>query len=76
MWRMIVSLGDHTVIASLTGLAGHVEVGDWATVGGVTGIHQFVRIGAYSMVGGSTRLSPGRAAIYDRGWEPQPRCAD
>ncbi len=50
-------IGDHTVIASLTSLAGHVEVEDWVVVGGSTGIHQFVRVGAYSMVGGSSRLS-------------------
>lgn len=50
-------LGDYTVIASLAGLAGHVEVEDGVMIGGVTGVHQFVRIGAYSMVGGSSRLS-------------------
>lgn len=49
-------LGDHVVVASLTGLAGHVEVEDGAVIGGVSGVHQFVRIGAYSMVGGSSRL--------------------
>ena len=49
-------LGDHVVVASLTALAGHVEVEDCAVVGGVTGVHQFVRIGAYSMVGGASRL--------------------
>ena len=49
-------LGDNVVVASLTALAGHVEVEDWAVVGGVTGVHQFVRIGAHSMVGGASRL--------------------
>jgi len=49
-------LGDHVVVASLAGLAGHVEVEDGAVIGGVTGVHQFARIGAYSMVGGSSRL--------------------
>ena len=49
-------LGDHVIVASLTALAGHVEVEDWATVGGVTGVHQFVRIGTHSMVGGASRL--------------------
>ena len=49
-------LGDHVIVASLTALAGHVEVEDWATVGGVTGVHQFVRIGTHSIVGGASRL--------------------
>ena len=49
-------LGDNVVVASLTALAGHVEVEDWAVVGGVTGVHQFVRVGAHSMVGGASRL--------------------
>ena len=49
-------LGNHVVVSSLAGLAGHVEVEDGAVIGGVTGVHQFVRIGAYSMVGGSSRL--------------------
>ncbi len=49
-------LGDHVIVASLTALAGHVEVEDWAVVGGVTGVHQFVRIGTHSMVGGASRL--------------------
>lgn len=49
-------LGDRVVVASLTALAGHVEVEEGAMIGGVTGVHQFVRIGAYSMVGGSSRL--------------------
>ena len=50
-------LGDNVVVASLTALAGHVEVEDWAVVGGVTGVHQFVRIGTHSMVGGASRLT-------------------
>jgi UDP-N-acetylglucosamine acyltransferase len=50
-------LGDYVVLASLTGLAGHVEVEKGAMIGGVTGVHQFVRIGAHSMVGGSSRLN-------------------
>lgn len=49
-------LGDYVVVASLAGLAGHVEVEDGAVIGGVTGVHQFVRIGAYSMAGGSSRI--------------------
>ena len=49
-------VGNNVVVASLTALAGHVEVDDWAVVGGVTGVHQFVRIGTHSIVGGASRL--------------------
>lgn len=50
-------IGDQVILASLTGLSGHVEVENGAMIGGVTGVHQFVRIGTYSMVGGSSRIS-------------------
>ena len=42
-------VGDHTIFANNTQLAGHVEVGDWASLGGFTVVHQFVRIGAHAM---------------------------
>jgi len=42
-------VGDHTIFANNTQLAGHVEVGDWAILGGFTVVHQFVRIGAHGM---------------------------
>jgi UDP-N-acetylglucosamine acyltransferase len=41
-------VGNRTIMANYTGLAGHVEVGDWAILGGATVVHQFVRIGAHS----------------------------
>ena len=50
------AIGDHTVLANCTQLAGHVLVGDWAVIGGMVGVHQFTRIGAHSMVGGGTAL--------------------
>jgi UDP-N-acetylglucosamine acyltransferase len=50
------TVGDHTVMANLTQLAGHVAVGDWAILGGMVGVHQFVRIGAHSMCGGGSTL--------------------
>ncbi len=49
-------VGDHTVMANLTQLAGHVAVGDWAILGGMVGVHQFVRIGAHAMCGGGSTL--------------------
>jgi UDP-N-acetylglucosamine acyltransferase len=50
------AVGDHTVLANATQLAGHITVGDFAIIGGMTGAHQFVRIGAHSMVGGGSSL--------------------
>jgi UDP-N-acetylglucosamine acyltransferase len=42
-------VGNHTIFANNSQLAGHVHVGDWAILGGFTAVHQFVRIGAHSM---------------------------
>jgi UDP-N-acetylglucosamine acyltransferase len=42
-------VGNHTIFANNSQLAGHVEVGDWVILGGFTVVHQFVRIGAHGM---------------------------
>ncbi|MBI1965568.1 MAG: acyl-ACP--UDP-N-acetylglucosamine O-acyltransferase [Betaproteobacteria bacterium] len=42
-------VGDHTVFANNSQLAGHVRVGDYAILGGFTAVHQFCRIGAHSI---------------------------
>ncbi len=42
-------IGNHTIFANNSQLAGHVEVGDWVILGGFTVVHQFVRIGAHGM---------------------------
>ncbi len=42
-------VGNHTIFANNSQLAGHVHVGDWAILGGFTVVHQFVRVGAHSM---------------------------
>ena len=42
-------VGNHTIFANNTQLAGHVVVGDWVILGGFTVVHQFVRIGAHAM---------------------------
>ena len=49
-------VGNHTIFANASGLAGHVHVADWAILGGVTMVHQFVRIGAHSITGMGTYL--------------------
>ena len=41
-------VGDHTIMANCTTLAGHVHVGDWVILGGFTKVHQFCKIGAHA----------------------------
>jgi UDP-N-acetylglucosamine acyltransferase len=40
-------VGNHTIFANSTQLAGHVHVDDWAILGGFTVVHQFCRLGAH-----------------------------
>ena len=40
-------VGNHTIFANNTALAGHVTVGDYAVLGGFTGVHQFCKIGEH-----------------------------
>lgn len=49
-------LGDHTILANGTQLAGHVQLGDYVILGGMTGVHQFVKIGAHAMTSVHTTL--------------------
>ncbi len=49
-------VGNHTIFANNSQLAGHVHVGDWAILGGFTVAHQFVKIGAHSMTAMCTML--------------------
>jgi UDP-N-acetylglucosamine acyltransferase len=42
-------VGNHTIFANNSQLAGHVNVSDWVILGGFTVVHQFVRLGAHSM---------------------------
>jgi UDP-N-acetylglucosamine acyltransferase len=49
-------IGDQTIMANATQLAGHVQVGDWAILGGMTAVHQFCRVGAHAMTGAGTVL--------------------
>jgi len=42
-------VGNNTIFANNSQLAGHVHVGDWVILGGFTVVHQFVRLGAHSM---------------------------
>jgi len=49
-------VGDHTIFANNSQLAGHVEVGNYAILGGFTVVHQFVKIGAHIITGMGTIL--------------------
>ena len=49
-------VGNNTIFANNSQLAGHVEVGDWVILGGFTVVHQFVKIGAHSMTAMCTLL--------------------
>ena len=44
-------IGNHTVMANATSLAGHVEVADYVITGGFSLIYQFCSLGAYSFTG-------------------------
>ena len=43
------TVGNHTIFANNSQLAGHVQVDDWVILGGFTVVRQFVRLGAHSM---------------------------
>jgi UDP-N-acetylglucosamine acyltransferase len=49
-------VGNNTIFANNSSLAGHVHVGDWAILGGFTMVHQFVKIGAHCMTAISSVL--------------------
>ena len=42
-------IGNNTIFANNSQLAGHVRVDDYAILGGFTAVHQFCHIGAHSM---------------------------
>jgi len=41
-------VGNNTIFANNSSLAGHVQVGDFVILGGFTTVHQFCRIGAHA----------------------------
>jgi UDP-N-acetylglucosamine acyltransferase len=49
-------IGNHTIFANSSQLAGHVVVDDYAILGGFTAVHQFCQIGAHVMTGVNTTL--------------------
>ena len=66
-------IGDNTILANCTTLAGHVRVGDWAILGGGTMVHQFCKIGIHSMsAGGSIVLKDIPAYVMASGQSAAP----
>lgn len=50
-------VGNHTIFANNSMLAGHVTVGDRAFFSGAAAAHQFCRIGTLAMVGGQAHIN-------------------
>ncbi|HEX6928244.1 MAG TPA: acyl-ACP--UDP-N-acetylglucosamine O-acyltransferase [Gammaproteobacteria bacterium] len=50
-------IGDNTIFANGTTLAGHVSVGNFAILGGFTKVHQFCHIGEHSFSGMDSGLN-------------------
>jgi len=44
-------IGDHVILGSSVGLAGHVTIEDWADLSPFSGVHQFCRIGRHAFIG-------------------------
>jgi UDP-N-acetylglucosamine acyltransferase len=53
------TVGNRVVMASTSGLAGHVTIDDFVIIGGMSGVHQFCRIGRNGYVAGGTLISQG-----------------
>ncbi len=49
-------IGNNVILASYTGLSGHVTVEDFAILEGKVAAQQFVKIGAHSFIGGASLI--------------------
>jgi UDP-N-acetylglucosamine acyltransferase len=66
-------IGDNTILANTTTLAGHVSIGDHAILGGGTMVHQFCNISVHSMAaGGSIVLKDIPAYVMASGQSAKP----
>ena len=52
-----VEIGEHTVIASQTGIAGSTKIGDHCVFGGQTGIAGHINIAPYNSFGGQSGIT-------------------
>lgn len=66
-------VGNHTILANNSSLAGHVDVHDYAILGGFTLVHQFCKIGAHVMTAvGSVVFKDIPAYITAGGYSAEP----
>jgi UDP-N-acetylglucosamine acyltransferase len=50
-------VGDHSIIANSTEIAGHCVLEEWVVTAGMCGIHQFSRIGAHAIVAAGSKVA-------------------
>jgi len=50
-------VGDHSIIANSTELAGHCVLGEWVVTAGMCGVHQFSQIGAHAFVAAGSKVA-------------------
>ncbi len=66
-------VGNHTILANNSSLAGHVDVHDYAILGGFTLVHQFCKIGAHVMTAvGSVVFKDIPAYVTAGGYSAEP----
>ncbi len=51
------SIGDDSIIANSTELAGHCVLEEWVVTAGMCGVHQFSRIGAHAIVAAGSKVA-------------------
>ncbi len=51
------SVGDDSIIANSTELAGHCVLEEWVVTAGMCGVHQFSRIGAHAIVAAGSKVA-------------------
>jgi UDP-N-acetylglucosamine acyltransferase len=51
------TVGDHSIIANSTEIAGHCVLEEWVVTAGMCGIHQFSRVGAHAMIAAGSKLA-------------------
>ena len=50
-------IGDHSILANSTELAGHCILEEWVVAAGLCGVHQFTRIGAHAMLAAGSKVA-------------------
>ena len=49
-------IGNHVILASYTGLSGHVQIDDYAILEGKVAAQQFTHIGKHTFIGGASLI--------------------